>query len=180
VVSYFDGKVVAGQKQGQGKLYVRNDRYDFVNEINVQPGSIIEGNWTDNNLQGRAKITWLDGTSEDALFSKNLHQGALRIDQNKTQKCLYDGKPFSSHYKKTSEEIEAEKSSTKSVVIRAYKTELYCNSTCEAKAEEERLARQKESQSTKIAIGQPNAFQCTFPWGLRNRGHSLLVVVGTT
>jgi uncharacterized protein (TIGR02145 family) len=148
--SYFDGSVVSGKKQGQGKLYVRNDwlyRHDFVNEINVQTGSIIEGNWTDNNLQGRAKITWLDGTSEDALFSKNVHQGALRIDQNKTQKCLYDGKTFTSHYKKTSTEIEAEKSSTKSIVIRAYKTELYCNATCEAKAEEERLARQRQRES---------------------------------
>ena len=151
--SYFDGTVVSGKKQGHGKLHVRNDdnyRYDFVNFVNVQPGSIIEGNWIDNNLQGRSTITWIDGTTEDALFTNNLHQGALRIDQNKTQKCLYDGKTFSSHYKKTSAEIEAEKSSTKSIVIRAYKTELYCNSTCEAKAEEERLARQRqrESQST--------------------------------
>jgi uncharacterized protein (TIGR02145 family) len=149
--SYFDGTVVSGKKQGHGKLHVRNDdnyRYDFVNFVNVQPGSIIEGNWIDNNLQGRSTITWIDGTTEDALFTNNLHQGALRIDQNKTQKCLYDGKTFSSHYKKTSAEIEAEKSSTKSIVIRAYKTELYCNSTCEAKAEEERLARQRESQNS--------------------------------
>ena len=54
---------------------------------------------------------------------------------------------FNSKLKKTTIEIDNEKSTTKSVVIRAYKTELYCNSNCEAKAEEERLARQMEIES---------------------------------
>jgi len=144
--SYFDGNVVEGQKQGFGKLFVRTDdnsRYDYVNFVNVQSGSVIEGNWINNNIEGKAKITWLDGTSEEALFVKNVHQGTFRIDQNKTQTCIYDGKKFSSHYKKTEGEIELEKTLTKSVVIRAYKIEYYCSSECQLKAEAERIAQEQ-------------------------------------
>jgi uncharacterized protein (TIGR02145 family) len=151
--SYFVGNVVSNKKEGHGKLFVRNDdsyRYDYVNFVNVQNGSTIEGNWVNNQLQGKAKITWIDGNSEEALFVNNIHQGSFRIIDNKTQKCLYDDKTFNSRYKKSSDEINQEKESTKSVVVRAYKTELYCNSTCENKARseaEERLARMRQSQS---------------------------------
>jgi uncharacterized protein (TIGR02145 family) len=158
--SYFDGNVVSGQKQGQGTLYVRNDdiyRYDYVNYINVEIGSKIEGNWVDNQLEGRAKITWYDGASEDALFSKNHHEGALKVIQNTTQKCLYDGKIFNSHYKKTSAEIEDEKSTTQNITIRAYKTEYYCSTICEKKAQEEMLKRQQEAREREIQRSREQA-----------------------
>lgn len=151
--NYFDGTVVEGKKQGHGFLYVRKDdnfRMDYINYTNVQAGSVIEGDWIENKLQGRATITWVDGTKEEALFVNNMHQGTFRVDQNKTQKCMYDGKTFNSHYKKTAEEIEEEKSSTKNVVIRAYRSELYCNSTCESNARAQTRVQQDELKNKAI------------------------------
>ena len=147
--SFFDGDIVSGKKEGNGKFYVRSDdpqRYDYVNFINVQAGSIIEGNWINNKIEGKAYITWSDGTRVEALFKDNYHQGEFTLRNNSTQKCIYDGKTFNSHYKKSENEIENEKTTTKSISINSYKIELYCSSSCEAKAKAEIMARERQRE----------------------------------
>jgi uncharacterized protein (TIGR02145 family) len=167
-VTYFDGKVVQCRKEGPGKLNVRtpSNRVDYVNGINVQPGVTIVGNWTNNKIEGRSQLILSDGTSTEGLFINNNHQGEFILFQNITQKCIYDGKTFNSRFKKSTEEIEYEKSLGSHVNIKAYKTELYCNSTCESKARAEaesaRIAREKnaQNQSSNFSLGSPNAHQC--------------------
>jgi ribosomal protein L24E len=158
-ISYFDGQVISGKKEGNGKMYVRSDDYfhwDYVNDVNVQSGSVIQGFWINNKLEGKANITWSNGVSEEVLFKNNVHQGSFKIVDNKTQICLYDGKSFDSHFKKTDEEIQQEKLATKSIRINAYKTETFCSSNCERNAINA-LSQNSNSQGSSAKTQQNNS-----------------------